>query len=56
MEIGTATIGLFSARSSPTVAIPAGSWGPASFDTLLQEDGRAWIEPRPDMCAVQLVT
>lgn len=35
---------------------PAGSWGPASFDTLLQEDGRAWIEPRPDMCAVQLVT
>jgi glucose-6-phosphate 1-dehydrogenase len=33
----------------------AGSWGPPSFDTLLQEDGRAWIEPRPDMCAVQPV-
>lgn len=30
----------------------AGTWGPSSFDTLLQEDGRIWIEPSPDVCEV----
>lgn len=24
---------------------PAGSWGPQSFDQLIQQDGRSWIDP-----------
>jgi len=30
----------------------AGSWGPAAFEELIAEDGRRWLEPRPDMCVV----
>jgi glucose-6-phosphate 1-dehydrogenase len=30
----------------------AGSWGPASFDTLIAQDGRSWIEPSVDVCAI----
>lgn len=32
----------------------AGSWGPASFNELIQEDGRNWIEPQPDVCAIHV--
>ena len=30
----------------------AGSWGPSSFDKLLSDDGRTWIEPSLDVCAI----
>lgn len=26
-----------------------GSWGPESFDELLEQDGRSWVQPRTDM-------
>lgn len=29
---------------------PAGSWGPPSFDQLIQKEGRSWIEPSPNIC------
>lgn len=28
----------------------AGSWGPASFDALIQQDGREWIQPSVEVC------
>jgi glucose-6-phosphate 1-dehydrogenase len=36
-------------RPEPYVA---GSWGPASFDKLLLQDGRSWIEPSVDVCQI----
>jgi len=30
----------------------AGSWGPSSFNKLFTEDGRTWIEPSLDVCAI----
>jgi glucose-6-phosphate 1-dehydrogenase len=30
----------------------AGSWGPASFDAMLRDDGHEWIEPSVDVCAL----
>lgn len=30
----------------------AGSFGPASFDRLIAEDGRTWIEPSIDVCSL----
>ncbi|MEO8581374.1 MAG: glucose-6-phosphate dehydrogenase [Patescibacteria group bacterium] len=29
---------------------PAGSWGPKSFDELIERDGRKWIEPDMNAC------
>ncbi|MDQ5951277.1 MAG: glucose-6-phosphate 1-dehydrogenase [Patescibacteria group bacterium] len=31
---------------------PGGSWGPESFTELVEQDGRSWIQPQPDTCAV----
>lgn len=31
---------------------PGGSWGPESFSELIEQDGRSWIQPQPDTCAV----
>jgi glucose-6-phosphate 1-dehydrogenase len=31
---------------------PAGSWGPASFNALLETDGKAWTEPSLDVCNI----
>jgi glucose-6-phosphate 1-dehydrogenase len=30
----------------------AGSWGPNSFNTLIEKDGKEWIEPSLDICAI----
>jgi len=30
---------------------PAGSWGPAGFDRLVAQDGRAWIQPSIEICS-----
>lgn len=29
---------------------PAGTWGPESFDQLLRDDDRSWIEPSVEVC------
>lgn len=31
---------------------PAGSWGPESFNELIEEDGRKWIEPNMAVCKI----
>jgi len=30
----------------------AGSWGPKSFDKVIQQDGREWIQPSIEVCAL----
>ncbi len=30
----------------------AGGWGPASFEKLIEQDGRKWIEPSVDICQI----
>ncbi len=38
-------------ESQPEVYEP-GSWGPKSAEKLIEEDGRAWLEPSMDVCPV----
>lgn len=30
----------------------AGTWGPKSFDQFIEQDGRKWIEPDPNICKI----
>ncbi len=30
----------------------AGTWGPESFEEFIEQDGRKWIEPNPDVCRI----
>lgn len=30
----------------------AGTWGPASFEEIIERDGRVWIEPSVDVCNI----
>lgn len=30
---------------------PAGTWGPQSFENLIHEDSRSWIEPNQNVCS-----
>lgn len=39
------------ARTKPIIYEP-GTWGPEQADKLLQEDGRAWLEPSMDFCRI----
>lgn len=49
-----AIIDPFVALAAKQTPLPyaAGSWGPGEFDALLKKDGRAWIEPSVDVCAI----
>lgn len=38
-------------RGTPEI-YPAGSWGPAEADKLLETDGRSWIIPSMDFCRI----
>jgi glucose-6-phosphate 1-dehydrogenase len=44
------------AKDGHVLRYPAGSWGPAAADALLERDGRAWFAPvndRPEADARQ---
>jgi glucose-6-phosphate 1-dehydrogenase len=38
------------AAQTEVATYPAGSWGPASFNDLIAQDGRDWIVPSADFC------
>lgn len=42
-----------SAQEQLPARYQAGSWGPATFNQLLQRDGRNWIEPDLTICSVR---
>ncbi len=42
---------LAEARGKPYIYKP-GSWGPKEADKLLEQDGRAWLEPSMDFCRI----
>lgn len=42
---------LVSSRGKPST-YKAGSWGPKEADELIEEDGKAWLEPSMDFCRI----
>lgn len=42
---------LAGSRKNPVLYQP-GSWGPEEADKLIEEDGRAWLEPSMDFCRI----
>ena len=43
----------YSARNDVTIdKYKAGSWGPKAFNRVIENDGRSWIEPSIDVCAI----